>query len=334
MDNTFEAFVADHEFTFLRFRSENYFERFADYAAAQLAPLFAGPLANHAVVHCLLSGYPIYTIHPTEMEVMIRQLVMALGFSKFDDMLSVHDSDVATAFDRIIDRVDLRMLELSKVAPSISYSNNRLSLANLPWTRQMSILLSTLLYDAGMFRDQNMALETRNERLSATIELARFIEASYARQVTDDLYAALIELDAKYSIRDLTFVRKEAAALEEIRSRDTPDFNRILVFVMSLIAYRDQHNEVVDGGQLWTRDIYAERTFAPIDREKHSNIFKAEPVKTKPTPAADAPKRGRPAKVPVTPEEVAKAEKKAAKKAMESNFLAMFDDIFGSKDSK
>lgn len=335
MSNTFEAYVGGHDFTFNRFRSENPFERFADYAASELSQLFAGPLADHAVVHCLLSGYPIYTIHPTEMFVLIRQMAYALGFDEFDQMVVVHDTDVATAFDRILDRIDLRMLELSKPAPSISYSNNRLSLASLPWTRQMSILLSTLLYDAGMFRDQSMGYETRNERLTATIELAQFIEDSYSRQVTDDLYSALIELDAKYAIRNLTFVRKEAAALEAIRNQVTPDFNRILDFVLKLIAYRDEHSEVVDEGQVWTRDIYAERTFAMIDREKHSNIFKPETPKPV-APKADAPKRGRPAKVPVTPEEIAKAEKKEQGKRIQDNFLSMFDDMFApaKKDSK
>jgi len=326
MSNIFYAELNGYEYTFLRFRGDDILESFADYAVHELLPLYMGPDRALTQVHCLLSGFPVFQLCAEEMEAMIRSAVVALSLDRLDSQLSLNENDTVGALEMIRDHIAARLIDVAVPGPSLSYSKNRLALAYLSPARQLSVLLSTLLYDSGMFRDKHLGLDDRHMRIQATITMAtRIIEAGRIK-VIDDLHAALIELDAKYAIRNLVFIRREAEALAAFRQSDSPAFEDLLTFVIKLIAYRDQTIEVVeDGQQLWSRKVYSDRHFDGLNHAEFSNVF-AE-VKVVASATTQAKKPGRPKKV-LTPEEQAAADAAAKKKAQVASVAATFDDIF------
>jgi hypothetical protein len=317
--------IQEKDFTFDRFRSVNPIESFADYMVSNLLPVLETHMPELVTTHCLLSGFPVAKLLPIEIEQMIRQGVLALQLDEFDGVLMNLDEDSnIDAFELLVDHVQTRIIESSKPAPSMSFSNNRLAMAHQPWQRQLSSLLSLLLFDTGMFRNKRMAMDDRFARIMATIELAKAVQAIETSQLIDDLHAALIELDAKYSIRSLVFIRRETETLEALRTAEVIDFEAILTFVLKLISYRDKNQEIVEEGvTLWTKEVFAARTFNAIDRAEFSNIFKPEPIHV---PGSTNPV-GRP-KGPVDP---VKADKAKAKKIQQDVFLDAFNAIFGQK---
>lgn len=318
--NLIPVVLDEVEFTVERFRSEHVFESFSDYATRFLLPIFSDYLPEAADIHCMLSGYPIYRLVDTELALMIHGAVIALRLDRYDRELEIGDSDTASAFEMIWDHISVQVVNLSRRAPSISYSKDRLILGYMPMSRQISILLNMLMYNSGLFKNRKMSYDDIYDRNMAAIQMARVLDESDLTKL-ETLHAALVELDAKYAIKELVFVRKEVETLERLRSMESPNFPAILDFVLKMINYRDKHESVVeDGTQLWTNKVYTDAQFNAVDRRDYSNIFKLEPVKK----AESGKKRGRPAKEK-TAEVVAKETKKANQKAA---FTAAFADMF------
>jgi len=340
--DTITIYLDDKDYEFHRLWSVNPLERFEDYMVECLLPVYTAHTPEAANLYCALSGFPYARVLPDEMEQMIRQAVNMLGLASMDLRvgLRISDSDLASAFARVWDHIADRLIDLSRPGPAIAFSRGRVAMAGAPWQHQLSTLISMLLFDGGMYREKSVGLEDRRARIIATIETARFVQALESTQEVEDLFAALVELDAKYAIRSLTLTRKEMDSLDALRTADDINFADLLDYVMRLLAYRDANTEVVDSdGSMWTRDVYAKRTTDMANREDYSNVFTEYAGGGKPkqavnadgTKVRDPAKRGpgRPPK-PRTQEEV---DKKKAKAVARSVFMDIFDDMFG-KGSK
>jgi len=330
--NTFSTILLDEEMTFPRLGEVNPLETFSDYAVHCLTNV--AMQANLEVTYCLISGFPTGFLHRDEMSDLIRAAVVALELDRIGATVErPTDSEVGMAFEMILDHVATRVIETSRPAPSLTFSRGRLAIANAHWTRQLAVLISTLLYDAGQLRDRDMRYTDKVMRIQATIEMAKYIRSLESTAQIDELFSALIELDAKYSIRNLTFTRKEGDKLAALRAVGVPTIESIHEFALSLLAHRDQHSEIIeDGMYVWTREVYMARTFNAVDRREHSNLWKqdtSDPKRYTPEARAAA-KRGR----PVNPEvQARKAEEAKAKEVKNKTgaFDSAWDSLFVKK---
>lgn len=331
----FTTYLLEQEMTFPRFGEMNPLETFADYAAACLTNVVESEGLSRT--YCVISGFQTGLLVRDEIEALIRSAVVALHLESFGGSLQApSDNDVGAAFEMILDHVETRVIETSRPSPSLTFSKNKLAIANAHWTRQLAVLISTLLYDAGQLREVEMRYTDKVLRIRATIDMAEYIRGLESTPQIDELFSALIELDAKYSIRTLTFTRKERDKLLALRDVGVPTIQDIHKFTLELLAYRDQFTEVVDdAGQLWTREVYQRRTFAAVDRLAHSNLWKqdmSDPKRYTPEArAAAAAKRGRPASPEVQARKAAETKAREAKNKTDT-FNAAWDSLFAKKD--
>lgn len=319
MSTYFTTRLLDAEVTFAKFGTANPFESFTEYAVRELTPFITG--SEIPVMHCLISGFPTGILNRDEIAAMIASAVSALDLATMGGGLEApSDSAVGAAFELIVDHVAMRVIETSRPAPSLTFSKGRLAIVGAHWTRQLAVLVSTLLYDAGQLREKEMRYTDKVLRIQSTIEMAEYIASLESNEQTDELFSALIELDAKFSIKNLNFTRKEAERLVLLRQIGVPTLESIHEFALQLLARRDSgETEVVDG-VLWTKDVYQQRTFAAVDREKHSNLFKPDNSNPKRYTEAARKKRGR----PVDPTVQARKAEKAATRA-KVNMVDAFD---------
>lgn len=306
------------------FRSVHILENFSAYATRFLLPVYTDYMPEAADVHCILSGYPIYRLVESELELMIHSAVIALKFDRFDRVLDMSESDTASAFEMLWDHLTAQIINLNRKAPSISYSKDRLVIGYMPMSRQLSILINTLLFSAGMYKNRSMSYDDIYARNVAAMDVAASLDALDSLEPLHELHAALIELDAKYAIKNLVFIRRETEQLAKLR--EELDFDSMLQFVLRLIEYRDRTmGDIVESGQLlWTSRVFSDTQFNAVDRRDYSNIFKPEPAK----PVKVAAKRGRPRKVKSESELAVEAKKAAIKSTMSD----AFDAIFAKKD--
>jgi len=329
MTTTFTTQLVDHEFNFAKFGALDPMETFMDYATRELVSVFAA-LPELTQTYCLISGFPLGMLNGEEIEALIRSAIVALDLHGIGAGLEApSDSDIGGAFEMILDHIAMRIIETSRPAPSLTFSKDKLALANAHWTRQLSVLVSTLLFDAGQLREKEMRYTEKVVRITATIDMAAYIRGLESTPQIDELFSALIELDAKYSIRNLNFTRHEGDRLNRLRQTGVPTIDSVYHFALELLARRDSKEEIIEDGQLWTREVYQQRTFAAVDREKHSNLFKVNNENPRRYVAADkaAAKRGR----PVTEESKAKkaaAESNKAAKNKTDAFAAAWGDVF------
>lgn len=332
MSTFFTTLLNDHEFTFAKFGAINPMETFMEYATRELFSVFKA-LPELTQTYCLISGFPLGILNDDEIEALIRSAVIALDMTGIGAGLEQpSDSDVGGAFEMILDHIAMRIIETSRPAPSLTFSKDKLALANAHWTRQLSVLVSTLLFDAGQLREKEMRYTEKVVRIQATIDMAAYIRGLESSPQIDELFSALIELDAKYSIRSLNFTRHEGERLSRLRQVGVPTIDAVYHFALELLARRDSKEELIEDGQLWTREIYQRQTFEAVDREKHSNLWKPDNSDPRRYVKTDAPakKRGR----PVSAESKARKERDAKIKAMANKtdaFAAAWGDLFAKK---
>jgi hypothetical protein len=316
MTTTMTINIDDSDFEVEAFRSENFFESFADYSLRVLLPVFEqAPVLT--TIRCVISGFPIGNIDSMELADTVRHAVATLKLNRFDDILNPPSlKQVAEGVEMLTDHLAVRLRELARPGPSLNYKMDRLSESKLARPKQLAILLNQLLWDAGLFRDKHMSLEDTMERIRRSAAVADQIIMNWeSNQTLTDLHAGLIELDAKYRIKTLEFSRKERDKLNELRDSHSIKTDDLLAFVVNLIQHRDDRMEPVTEPHRWTQEVYRhDMEFNMLQRPEFSNVIQ-EPTKKELERAAA-----------MSPEGRAKA---AEKKATIDRFADAFGAAFG-----
>ena len=334
MSNTFTTLLNDAEFTFAKFGALNPMETFEEYAIRELMSVFVA-MPELTQTYCLISGFPIGRLNQDEVRCLISAAVVALDLTGIGGgLMPPSDSDIGMAFEMILDHIAIRIIETSRAAPSLSFSKGKLALASAHWTRQLAVLVSTLLFDAGQLREKGMRYTEKVTRIQATIDMANYIRGLESTPQIDELFAALVELDAKYSIRDLNFTQHEANRLARLRQVGVPTIDAINKFALELLARRDTTESIVEDGQLWTREVYQRQTFNAVDRLAHSNLWKTDNSDPRRyVKGEESKKRGRPVNPEVQARKAETAKRKAAVNKVDA-FSAAFDMTFGAKKAE
>lgn len=329
-EGTISINVAGHELVCSEFRVLDLFETFTEYTVRHLSWYYE--LHTEATnVHCIISGFPIYSVVKSEMENLITQASIDLGLKEFDNPLSAPTTEqIEQAFNEVVEYIADVLLLRSTRAPSLTFSMHRLALANAPAKQQLVVLLATLLYDAGELRGRAEFVNDKLERIVATVALADEIRAIEDESVYSELFAALVELDAKYAIRQLVFTNAERVRLNNLLAKPEYNFAALNAFVLSLLAFRDQHSEIIEGGEVWTRTVFARQNFEAVDRLAHSNLWRpAEEKKRVVNVGGEVKKstRGRKPKKDeeMTREQLARRDRREANKRIADIFLNMMD---------
>lgn len=299
------------------FREIAAFESFADYSLRVLLPVFE-QTTSLTTFRCSISGFPIGHIDSIELSDTILHAVASLKLNRFNDILNpptiqaVHD-----AVEDLADHIATRMYLLARPGPSLSFKKDRTSESKISEPRQLAILLNQLLWDGGMFREKSVSLEDNIERIRRSAKVADQIITNWnIDESLRPLYTALIELDAKYSIRTLNLFRRERDELMALRDSESITADDLYKFVTQLVIARDSREiEVVAEPHRWTQEVYRSTAFTMFPRPEHSNLL---PQLTK----KEEEKRVR----TQTPEGKA-AE--VAKKTETNRYAAAFASIFG-----
>lgn len=271
-------------------------------------------------IRCNISGFPIAKIHAKELDDMIIAACANLKLSRFNDWIAQFTQrDVAEAIESVIDHMSIRVLQLARPAPSISYSKGSPILSSLSKLRQTAVLLNSLIWDAGMFRNAWAGESDLVTRLRAQAFIADSLQESWtdSEETASELHAALVELDAKYLITKLRFTRKEMERINVIRESNdiTTIVNLTTQLVTDMIVYRDTTQDIEVQPQRWTQKVYADNTFNAIQKPENSNILQtAKPEKT--GPASNRQKK------PQTEAEIVKAKQKSLFKSLLANAFA------------
>lgn len=233
--------------------------------------------------YCAVSGFPYAVLTRSEISEMVRHAAVSLKLpEEFDSKLEPSmDYQLIDAVERVLDNLMIRQLGMSRPAPSLTYSKDRLSTAVLSPMRQTAILLNTLIFDAGLFRDKFAGIEDHIDRVRKQIAMSAHIAAAWDdSQDMKDLHAALVELDAKYAIRKLRFVQGEWNTILMLRSTEVFPVKSVIQMVIQMIAYRDVNLELELTEDRWTRSVYKRNMLSAAAQEEHSNlVHKAEVTK-------------------------------------------------------
>ncbi len=233
--------------------------------------------------YCAVSGFPYAVLTRDEITEMVRHATVSLNLPKeFDSRLEAPmDYQLIDAVERVLDNLSIRQLGMARPAPSLTYSKDRLSTAVLSPMRQTAILLNTLVFDAGLFRDKFAGIEDHIDRVRAQIAMSRHIAAQWDDSTAmKDLHAALVELDAKYAIRKLRFVQGELNTILMLRRTEVFPVQTVIQMVIQMIAYRDVNLEMELTEDRWTRGVYKRNMLSAAAQMEHSNlVHKAEVTK-------------------------------------------------------
>lgn len=246
----------DGEYTVEGFREVNVFESFALYFDRVVTPLVADmPLVT--TIRCSISGFPVATIHDSELADMVHHAIRTLKMNKLDDLLRAHsDQETIDAIETVIDHLIVRVTHLARPAPCLSYKADRVSEVVLSKTRQTSILLNQLLWDTGLFRDVQSSDEMYARRRKSFAIADVLIAKWDTFPELDEVHQLLVELDAKYLINKLRFSQREKAQLDKLRESHTLPVVELIDFLNFLIKQRDERLETELFPVRWSQEVY------------------------------------------------------------------------------
>lgn len=282
------------------FRESIGFEKIENYAIGVLASYLE---PSDTMIHCSVSGFPIAALTQVEVDDLIRQACFDLRLpERYNPWDSTHTiEDLASDMETVLDHMRVMLIRMARPAPSLTHSNGSFAAAHATHERQLCILLNQLLFDGGMFRDKFLGLDDHELRVMGSIEVAEHVRFNYSSSESyETLWALLVELDAKYRIRNLKFTRKEREALDSHRkSAGAGDLHlgSLIAFATQLLKFRDENpNQGVElQPQRWSQEAFRSHAFnAAAERMEKSNILMTPTAKKNTHKAEPARGRGKP----------------------------------------
>lgn len=249
-------------------------DMFESYLLDTISPALRTHASDMFAIRCAITGFRIGMYLDSEIDAMLLNTSATLGITgRLNAALLVSQDDCIAAVQTIVAELDVRLVLLSKRSPLLAFQRDRLSLAGLDKPRQLAILLNMLLWDAGMLRDSFKDADELYSRMRRTFATADHVVAAWNESTAfSDLHAALIELDAKYSIRQLMFTQKESRLLDQHRDADSLDVKGLTEVVLRLTAYRDVHLDADLTVERWTQRAYQATMLSAASQEAKSNI--------------------------------------------------------------
>lgn len=273
-----------------KFRDKNGFESFDTYVESDLIPFVLAHCPEVAQIRCSISGWLVGSYDSEEIIATIRQGVVATGMRRFHPILdSFTTAQFIDAVETLLDHVATRTLISSRPSPVFNGAIGKNAIDSAPRTRQLISLLNHLIYDGGNFRSKHSDSFDIIDRLRSSAKLADLIRAEWDGSFDSeadnanhyqDLYSALVELDAKWQISALRFTAKESESLAQIKSATKFDVNRVRQFVWQLVVMRDKHAEL-NLSSSWTLQAYRDMAALGYDSAARviaskSNLVKGE----------------------------------------------------------
>lgn len=277
-----------------RFRDSDGFEDFNSYVENELIPFFFAHVPESYSIRCSISGWLIGSYTDNEVAATIRQGVIATNMRRFSPWIDPFTTaELIDAIETLVDHVTTRTLILSRPSPIFTGSIGKHAVDSAPRIRQLIVLLNSLIFDNGGFRSRDADSFEIVTRLRNAGRLADLIDIEWDGSIEShdvganpfaDLYAGLVELDAKWQIRRLHLTEKEKAAIESIRNASKFDVNRVRHVVWQMVVLRDKTAEL-ELSESWTIKAYREIAMSGYNSANRvaaakSNLVKGETPKT------------------------------------------------------